>query len=96
MCCSLGQINQSKWFVDSETKSILAFSEIELLLWPFLQKLSLSEARLDKQVVISSILASDSIQFHWSMINVDIPDPNQSERLLTDIINKWATICVCI
>lgn len=27
------------------------------------------------------------------MINVDIPDPDESERLLTDIINKWATIC---
>ena len=68
------------------------FSEIEELLWPFLEKLSSSKACLDKEAAMKSILDADSIQFKWSMMDVDLPDPGQSQQLLTDIVEKWVTI----
>ena len=41
---------------------------------------------------MKSILDADSIQFKWSMMDVDIPDHGQSKQLLIDIVEKSITI----
>lgn len=38
------------------------------------------------------IVADESVWFTWSMMDLDISKPNDSERLLTEIVQKWITV----
>ena len=68
------------------------FRDVELLLWPFLEKLNTREACLDNKMAIECIVADESIQFTWSMMDVDISKPSDSVLLLTEIVQKWINL----
>ena len=68
------------------------FRDVELVLWPFLEKLKSRTTCLDMKVATESIVSNESVRFKWSMMDVDIPNQSNSEQLLTVIVQKWITI----
>lgn len=67
------------------------FHEIERMVRRFVTNLTSQSSRQDKQEIVDEIVSDDDVQFHWSMISVDI-DHDAGEQLLQQIIQLYLTI----
>ena len=45
-----------------------------------------------KKSVLDVIVRNKNIQFYWTLLSQDIDKPENSELLLTEIVNLWVTI----
>ena len=45
-----------------------------------------------KEIIVDHVVSDYDVQFHWSMLSVDIPDSKDSSELLRHIIELWLTI----
>lgn len=57
----------------------------------FVVKLVSQSSQQDKQEIVDEVISDDDIQFHWSMISVDL-DHHVGEQLLQEIVQLWLTI----
>ena len=73
----------------------LLFREIELKmskhLFLTLQEISSVDSR-KRQHIISAIASDDNVQFHWTLLSVDIESEEQAVELLEQIVGLWLTI----
>lgn len=73
------------------------FKEIELKTRQHLPSLLSPSVSSDldhnnKEIVISAVLGSESVQFFWTMLSVDIPNEECAIKLLHEIVALWITI----
>ena len=45
-----------------------------------------------KKRVIEKVVQDEDVQFHWTLINQDIDNPEDAEALLVEIVKLWVTI----
>ena len=69
----------------------LFFHEIERMVRKFVVKLVNQSTQQEKQEIVDEIVSDDDIQFHWSVISVDL-DHHVGEQLLQEIVQLWLTI----
>ena len=67
------------------------FHEIERMVRRFVVKLTSQSSQQDKQEIVDEIVSDGDVQFHWSMISVDL-DHDAGEQLLQQIIQLYLTI----
>ena len=72
-------------------KVYLFFHEIERMVRKFVVKLVNQSTQQEKQEIVDEIVSDDDIQFHWSVISVDL-DHHVGEQLLQEIVQLWLTI----
>ena len=46
-----------------------------------------------REAVVKAVSKDTDIQFHWSMVSVDIADEQHAIQLLKAITGLWVTIC---
>ena len=51
-----------------------------------------ADAKQGKDAIIDHVLSDCDVQFHWSLLSVDIPDDKDGFELLRNIIELWLTI----
>lgn len=69
----------------------MLFHEIERMVRRFVVKLTSQSSQQDKQEIVDEIVSDGDVQFHWSMISVDL-DHDAGEQLLQQIIQLYLTI----
>ena len=53
---------------------------------------STSNSEDQREAAIKAVSGSTDVQFHWSMVSVDITDEQQAIQLLKEIVGLWVTI----
>lgn len=71
--------------------SYLFFRALELMTRKVLP-LHLKNPLKTKELLIEDLLCDEDIQFHWSMLSVDISDNEDALQLLKEVAELWVTI----
>ena len=93
----LEQVNRGGLFnVSDETYTL--FRHIELKVRKLLPRTLLASANpssksaLTKDALVCEVIHDEDVQFHWSILSVDIEEDNNPNKLLRHMIDLWVTI----
>ena len=87
-------VNRGGLFEISDSTYIF-FKEVELrvqkeLFLAFERNQAMGPAQRD--FIITAVAIDDTIQFHWTILSVDITDEDQAIKVLREIIGLWVNI----
>ena len=51
-----------------------------------------SKSALTKDTLVCEVVCDEDVQFHWSILSVDIEEDNNPNKLLRHMIDLWVTI----
>ena len=73
----------------------MLFSDTEMKVRTYLFTLfrtSASNTENQREALIKAVSNDTDVQFHWSMVSVDVTDEQHAIQLLKEIIGLWVTI----
>ena len=53
---------------------------------------NLHKSALTKDALVCEVVHDEDVQFHWSILSVDIEEDNNPNKLLRHMIDLWVTI----